>query len=94
MRLEQIDHIGIAVRDIDRALELYRDRLGLEPGLRKRVEDQKVEVQFLELPGTKLELLAPLAADSPISRFLRQPMPPVICCTRAFSTARSRRRSG
>jgi methylmalonyl-CoA/ethylmalonyl-CoA epimerase len=68
--LGPIDHIGIAVFDIDRALELYRDRLGMVPGLRRRVEAQLVEVQFLELPGTKLELLAPLADDSPIAKFL------------------------
>jgi methylmalonyl-CoA/ethylmalonyl-CoA epimerase len=66
----QIDHIGIAVFDIDRALELYRDRLGMVAGLRRKVETQKVEVQFLELPGTKIELLAPTADDSPIARFL------------------------
>jgi methylmalonyl-CoA epimerase len=70
--LERIDHVGIAVRNIDLALKLYRDTLGFKPGLRKRVEHQKVEVQFLELPGTKLELLAPLSDDSPISKFLTQ----------------------
>jgi methylmalonyl-CoA/ethylmalonyl-CoA epimerase len=68
--LERIDHIGIAVFDIDKALELYRDRMGMVPGLRRKVEAQQVEVQFLELPGTKIELLAPLSDDSPISRFL------------------------
>lgn len=67
---ERIDHIGIAVFDIDKALELYRDRMGMVPGLRRKVEAQQVEVQFLELPGTKIELLAPLSDDSPISRFL------------------------
>jgi len=68
--LSRIDHIGIAVFDIEKALELYRDRMGMVPGLRRKVEGQKVEVQFLELPGTKIELLAPLSADSPISKFL------------------------
>lgn len=70
--LDRIDHIGIAVRNIDNVLRLYRDTLGFKPGLRKRVDHQKVEVQFLELPGTKLELLAPLSDDSPISKFLAQ----------------------
>jgi methylmalonyl-CoA epimerase len=68
--LGPIDHIGVAVFDIDRALEIYRDRLGMVPGLRRKVEVQKVEVQFLELPGTKIELLAPLSENSPISKFL------------------------
>jgi methylmalonyl-CoA/ethylmalonyl-CoA epimerase len=68
--LERIDHIGVAVFDIDKSLELYRDRMGMVPGLRRKVEAQQVEVQFLELPGTKIELLAPLSDDSPISRFL------------------------
>ena len=70
--LGPIDHIGIAVFDLDSALELYRDRLGMVPGLRRKVEAQNVEVQFLELPGTKIELLAPLSDASPISKFLQR----------------------
>lgn len=67
---QRIDHIGVAVYDIDKAVELYRDRMGMVPGLRRKVYAQRVEVQFLELPGTKIELLAPLSDDSPISKFL------------------------
>lgn len=68
--LNQIDHIGIAVHNLDEALALYRDKLGMTVGERIHVEHQKVEVVFLELPGTKIELLAPLSEDSPISKFL------------------------
>ena len=67
---ERIHHVGIAVASIDSALPLYRDLLNMKPGLRKTMVSQGVEVQFLELPGTLLELLAPLSEDSVIARFL------------------------
>lgn len=68
--LKQVDHIGIAVHSLDEALKLYRDKLGMNVGERIRVDHQKVEVVFLEIPGTKIELLAPLSDESPISKFL------------------------
>jgi methylmalonyl-CoA/ethylmalonyl-CoA epimerase len=70
--LDRVHHIGIAVHDIDSALALYRDKLGCKIGLRRKLPDRKIEVQFLELPGAHLELLAPLSDDSPISRFLEK----------------------
>ena len=67
---DRIHHIGIAVVDIDRALLLYRDQFSMTPGLRRTMESQGVEVQFMQLPGTLIELLAPLSKESPIARFL------------------------
>lgn len=68
----KIDHIGIAVRSIDRALELYRDVLGAEPSRRVVVAQEGVEAAMLPAGGPRIELLQPVAADSPIARFLEK----------------------
>lgn len=65
-----IDHIGIAVHSIDRALDFYREALGVEPIRRTRVEHEKVEAAVLPAGGGRLELLQPTADDSVIARFL------------------------
>ena len=68
----KIDHIGIAVRSIDRALELYRDVLRAEPSRRVVVAQEGVEAAMLPAGGPRIELLQPVAADSPIARFLEK----------------------
>ncbi len=65
-----IDHIGIAVRSIDEALELYRDSLGLEVTHRTMVEQERVEAAMLPAGGGRIELLQPTSDDSVIARFL------------------------
>lgn len=68
--IKKLDHIGVAVRDIDGALEIYR-ALGLEEGeKREEVPTQKVRAAFLMVGETRLELLEPTAEDSPIARYL------------------------
>ena len=67
-----IDHIGIAVRSIDEALELYRDSLGLVPTRRTVVEHEKVEAAVLPTGGGRIELLQPTCDDSVIARFLER----------------------
>lgn len=67
-----IDHIGIAVRSIDEALELYRDSLGLAPTRRTVVEHEKVEAAVLPTGGGRIELLQPTSEDSVIARFLER----------------------
>ena len=67
-----IDHIGIAVRSIDRALEFYRDALGAEPVRRERVEPEEVEAAILPAGGGRIELLEPTSPDSVIARFLER----------------------
>ncbi len=67
---EKIDHIGIAVHDLDKALELYCDKLGFELKSTEVVEEQKVKVAFLPIGESKLELLEPTGAESPIEKFL------------------------
>ena len=67
-----IDHIGIAVRSIDRALEFYHDVLGVEPVHRARVEPEHVEAAMLPAGGGRIELLEPTSGDSVIARFLER----------------------
>lgn len=66
----RIDHVAIAVRDLDASIALYRDVLGLPFGGTEVVEDQAVTTAFLgEEPG-RIELLCPTRPDSPVGRFL------------------------
>lgn len=71
MTASRVDHIGIAVRSIDRALEVYR-ALGLEVVGREEVPSQKLFAAFLPAGESRLELLEPSAPDSPIARFLER----------------------
>ncbi len=64
-----LDHLGIAVADLEAALELYR-RLGLEATAREEIPLEGVRVAMLPLAGSRLELLEPTREDSPIARFL------------------------
>lgn len=66
----ELDHVGIAVADLEGALEVYA-RLGLRPGARGRVEAFAVELCFLEAGGARLELLAP-TGPGPVQRFLER----------------------
>lgn len=68
----RIDHIGIAVRSIDEASRFYRDALGLECTGIEEVPDQKVRVAFFPIGDTRIELVEPTAADSPIAKFLEK----------------------
>jgi len=65
-----IDHLGIAVAELDGALETYGARLGMELVHREVIADQGVEVALLETGEGHVELLAPLSPDSPVGRFL------------------------
>ena len=66
----KIDHLGIAVRSLDRALEFYRDQLGLDVSLRETVAHEKVTVAMLPLGEPRIELLEPVEADSVIGKFI------------------------
>jgi methylmalonyl-CoA epimerase len=65
-----IDHIGIAVSDLDAALKFYRDALGLEVEAPEVVASQKVRAHFIPAGETALELLEATADESPIARYL------------------------
>jgi methylmalonyl-CoA/ethylmalonyl-CoA epimerase len=70
MNLERLDHTAIAVRDLDEALARYAAVFGLEPSDRQRVDDQGVEVAFLGLEGSQIELICPTTSGSGVARFL------------------------
>jgi methylmalonyl-CoA epimerase len=66
----RIDHIGVAVEQIEPALALYRDDLQLTVAHREVVEEQGVEAVLLDVGENHVELLAPLGADTPVGKFL------------------------
>ena len=68
--VKKINHLGIAVREIEPALAFYRDKLGLPLASILDVEDRGLRVAFLHAGDVLVELLAPLRDDSEISRFL------------------------
>ena len=73
-----IDHVGIAVADLDRAIEFYRATFGLEVVHQEANEDQGVREAMLGVgagAGARLQLLAPLTEDSAIARFLERSGP-------------------
>jgi methylmalonyl-CoA/ethylmalonyl-CoA epimerase len=71
----RIDHVGVAVAEIEPALELYRDRLRLPVAHREVVREQGVEAVLLDLGENHVELLAPLGSDTPVGRFLAKQGP-------------------
>jgi methylmalonyl-CoA/ethylmalonyl-CoA epimerase len=66
----RIDHIGVAVEQIEPALELYRDSFELQVAHREVVPEQGVEALLLDVGEGHVELLAPLSAETPVGRFL------------------------
>ena len=71
----RIDHIGVAVEQLEPALELYRDRFELRVAHREVVAAQGVEAVLLDVGETHVELLAPLDPDTPVGRFLERQGP-------------------
>jgi methylmalonyl-CoA/ethylmalonyl-CoA epimerase len=65
-----IDHIGVAVEDLDDAMRLYRDRFGMREQHRETVEAFGVDAVLLEIGDGHVELLKPLEEDSAVGRFL------------------------
>ncbi|TKA94639.1 methylmalonyl-CoA epimerase [Cereibacter changlensis] len=66
----RLNHVAIAVPDLEAAAAQYRDTLGAEVGPAQDEPEHGVTVIFITLPNTKIELLHPLGADSPIGAFL------------------------
>ena len=72
MKLEKINHLGVAVASLEEALPYYRDVLGMSYQGTEEVAEQKVRVAFLQIGESKIELLEPTSADSPIAKFLEK----------------------
>ena len=68
----RIDHIGVAVEDLDEAIRLYGERLGLPLQHRETVEEQGVEAVLLGVGESHVELLRPLGPETAVGRFLQR----------------------
>jgi len=68
----KVDHIGIATRQLDEALALWQDALGLQVDSTEEVAEQGVRIAMLEIGETHIELLEPLSAESPVGKFLEK----------------------
>ncbi|AZV80500.1 methylmalonyl-CoA epimerase [Parasedimentitalea marina] len=68
----RLNHVAIAVPDLEAAMAQYRDTLGATVGAPQDEPDHGVTVVFIELPNTKIELLFPLGDNSPIIGFLEK----------------------
>jgi methylmalonyl-CoA/ethylmalonyl-CoA epimerase len=72
VKLLNLDHVGIAVTDLDAALAGYKERYGVEPLYREVVEAQGVEEAMIPVGGSYIQLLQPLRPDTPVGRFLEK----------------------
>ncbi len=70
--LKKINHIGIAVKSIDASVPFYRDALGMTFEGTEEVAEQKVRVAFFVIGESRIELLEPTSADSPVAKFLEK----------------------
>lgn len=70
MNILKVDHIGIAVNNLEETLKFYEDVLGLKCEGTEVVEEQKVKVAFLPVGDTELELLESTTEDGPIAKFI------------------------
>ena len=77
MRLTQIDHVGIAVSDLDEAVRNYRRTFGIEPAHRERMDDQGVEEVLFAVGESYVQLLGALGPQTPVGRFLQRRGPGV-----------------
>ena len=73
--IRNIDHIAIAVSDLEEALGFWRDTLGLKLAHREKVPSQQVDTAFFEIGTSKIELVEPTTEDSGIARFVNKQGP-------------------
>lgn len=73
--LGRIDHVGVAVEDLDAAIHLYAEVLGMPLVHREVVEQQGVEAVLLDVGESHVELLSPLGPDTPVGKFLAKKGP-------------------
>ena len=70
MLLREVDHVGIAVEDLEASVEEYRRAFGVEPAHRERVEHQGVDEVLFRVGTSFIQLLGSLGPDTPVGRFL------------------------
>jgi lactoylglutathione lyase/methylmalonyl-CoA/ethylmalonyl-CoA epimerase len=70
--IKKIDHIGIAVNNLEESLKFYEDALGLKVDNIEEVPEQKVKVGFLNIGGVHLELLESTSEEGPVAKFIEK----------------------
>lgn len=70
-----VDHVGVAVDDLEAALVLYRDTLGMPLVHRETITEQGVEAALLDVGESHIELLSPLGPDTAVGKFLARKGP-------------------
>lgn len=70
VKLLNLDHVAIAVDDLDAAIDRYRERYRVEPLYRETVESQGVEEAMIPVGGSFVQLLQPLGPETPVGKFL------------------------
>ena len=70
--IKKIDHIGIAVNNLEESLSFYEDALGLKVDNIEEVTEQKVKVGFLDIGGVHFELLESTSLDGPVAKFIEK----------------------
>jgi methylmalonyl-CoA epimerase len=70
MKVKKVDHIGIAVKNLDESLKFYTEALGLKVEGVEEIADQKVRVAFLPLGDTEVELIESTSPDGPVAKFI------------------------
>ncbi|PKL82200.1 MAG: methylmalonyl-CoA epimerase [Ignavibacteriae bacterium HGW-Ignavibacteriae-3] len=72
MKISHIEHIGIAVKNLDESIKFYEGKLGLKCYAVEEVKDQKVKTAFFMVGQTKIELLESTEPDGPIGKFIER----------------------
>lgn len=70
--IRRVQHIGLAVRDLDAAIALYERAFGISPEHRDRSEAEGVEAAMFQVAGVGIELMQPMRDDSPVGKFLER----------------------
>src|ERR1700737_2671709 len=69
--LSRIDHVGIAVRDLDEGIRVFEPRLGVRSTGRERLEREGIEIAMIPIGESRIELIMPLNPDSSVEKFLQ-----------------------
>ena len=70
--VQYVDHVGVAVRDLDVAMKLFQEVFQIPTGEVRELPDQGVRATLLAVGQTRLELLEPMSVESPVARFLER----------------------
>ena len=72
MKATRVDHVGIAVKNLDEMVKWYEETLGIQAHGYETVDEQKVKVAFLPIGDSELELLEDTTGDGPVAKFIEK----------------------